>query len=263
MKKIIPLAIFGILVLSGIGAGAYLEKIEPNSELKKYSDSILFSEPIIKENENEYLFIDLKESNANLITTGEPILPIFIKKYVFPFGTKIKDIQVTFSEIKQYSLSKKMAPAPSPVTTINGVETMIEKDKENKAIYSSNKLYPEEQYAFSFHAGLEEKDHVVILNLRCFPIQYLPVENLIYSAGRLNIDVICEHPKKPVVFPDEYDMVIIAPEKFSKDLQPLIDHKNSYGIQTTLKTTESIYNEHSGRDQPEKIKYFIKYAIES
>ena len=257
MKKIITLAIFGILVLSGIGASAYLEKIEPKPELKKYSDFVLFSEPIFKENENEYLFIDLEESNSNLITTGEPILPIVIKKYVFPFGTKIKDVQVTFSEIKEYSLSKKIAPAPSPVTTINGVETKVEQDKENEAVYTSNQLFPEEQYAFSFHVGLEEKEHVVILSLRCFPIQYLPVENLIYSAGRLNIDVIYELPKKPVVFPDEYDMVIIAPERFSNDLQPLIVHKNSYGIQTTLKTTESIYNEYSGRDQPEKIKYFI------
>lgn len=261
MKKVISLVLFGILVLSGIGAGAYLEKIERKSELKKYSDSVLFSEPIIKE--NEYLFIDLKESNSNLQTTGEPILPMVVKKYVFPFGTKIKDIQVIFSEIKEYSLSKKIAPAPSPVTMINGVETMIEEDKESEAVYTSSKLYPGEQYAFSFHAGLEGKDHVVILNLRCFPVQYLSMKNLMYSAGRLNIDVTYEPPKKPVVFSDEYDMVIIAPEAFSTDLQPLIDHKNSYGIRTTLKTTESIYNEYSGRDQPEKIKYFIKDAIEN
>ncbi len=263
MKKIIILAIFGILILSGIGSGAFIEKIETKSELEKLSDFVLFSEPVINENEKGYIFIDLQESNSNLITTGEPILPIVIKKYVFPFGTKIKDVQVTFSEIKEYSLSKKIAPAPSPVTTINGAETKMEKDKENEAVYTSNKLYPEEQYAFSFHAGLEGKDHVVILNLQCFPIQYLPAENLIYTAGRLNVEVTYELPRKPVIFQDEYDMVIIAPEKFSTDLQPLIDHKNNYGIQTTLKTTESIYDEYSGRDQPEKIKYFIKDAIEN
>jgi hypothetical protein len=61
---------------------------------------------------------------------------------------------------------------------------------------------------------------------------------------------------------DEYDMVIIAPNKFSDNIQPLIDHKNSIDIQTILKTTEEIYNEYSGRDEAEKIKYFIKYAYE-
>jgi len=263
MRKILTLAIFGILILSGIGAGSYIEKIESKSELNKYSDLIIFSEPIIKENEKEFLFVELEESNSNLITTGEPILPILIKKYVFPLGTKIKDIQVTFSDIKEYSLLKKIAPAPSPVTMINGVETKVEKDKENEDIYNSNKLYPGEQYAFELHAGLEGKNHVIILDLWCFPIRYLPTENMIYSAGRLSIEVTYKLPDKPIVFPDKYDMVIIAPKKFSKNLQPLIEHKNISGIQTILKTTESIYNEFSGRDQPEKIKYFIKYAIEN
>jgi len=61
---------------------------------------------------------------------------------------------------------------------------------------------------------------------------------------------------------DEYDMVVIAPEKFSSAIQPLIDHKNSYNIQTILKTTEEIYSEQDGRDEAEKIKYFIRDAIE-
>jgi len=68
--------------------------------------------------------------------------------------------------------------------------------------------------------------------------------------------------KQSVIF-DEYDMVIIAPNKFSGNIQPLIDHKNSVGIQTFLKTTEEIYNEFEGRDEAEQIKYFIKDAIET
>lgn len=61
---------------------------------------------------------------------------------------------------------------------------------------------------------------------------------------------------------DEYDMVIITSNKFSDNLQTLIDHKNSVGIKTFFKTTEEIYDEYEGRDNPEKIKYFIKDAIE-
>jgi hypothetical protein len=62
---------------------------------------------------------------------------------------------------------------------------------------------------------------------------------------------------------DSYDLVIIAPEEFSQSLQSLINHKNSYGVKTFLKTTASIYNEYSGRDKPEQIKYFIKDAKET
>ncbi len=59
-----------------------------------------------------------------------------------------------------------------------------------------------------------------------------------------------------------YDLVIIAPNKFSTSIQPLITHKASYGVQTVLKTTEDIYSEYTGRDDAEKVKYFIKDAIE-
>ena len=124
-------------------------------------------------------------------------------------------------------------------------------------------LYPKQSYTYSLHAGLEQKNHVIIINLQCYPIRYLPTENLLYSAGTVSIEILYEPPETPVIFANHYDMVIIAPEKFSTDLQPLIDHKNSHGMQTILKTTESIYTEFSGRDQPEKIKYFIKSAIEN
>ena len=61
---------------------------------------------------------------------------------------------------------------------------------------------------------------------------------------------------------DDYDLVIIAPLEFSNDLQPLIEHKNTCGIRTFLKTTDEIYTEYEGRDQAEQIKYFIKDALE-
>ena len=62
---------------------------------------------------------------------------------------------------------------------------------------------------------------------------------------------------------DEYDMVIIAPNEFSSQIQSLIDHKDSHKDPTILKTTEEIYQEFEGRDKPEQIKYFIKYALEN
>lgn len=64
-------------------------------------------------------------------------------------------------------------------------------------------------------------------------------------------------------FLEEFDMVIITTETFSNTIQPLIDHKNSVGIQTLLKTTEDIYNEYDGVDKSEQIKYFIKYAYDT
>ena len=60
-----------------------------------------------------------------------------------------------------------------------------------------------------------------------------------------------------------FDLVLIAPSIFSNELQPLIQHKNTHNVKTMLKTTEEIYQEYTGIDQAEQIKYFIKDAIES
>ncbi len=62
---------------------------------------------------------------------------------------------------------------------------------------------------------------------------------------------------------ESYKLLIIAPSQFANDLQPLIDHKNAYDVNTTLKVIEEIYDEFDGRDEAEQIKYFIKYAIET
>jgi hypothetical protein len=61
---------------------------------------------------------------------------------------------------------------------------------------------------------------------------------------------------------ESFDMVIIAPRRFTSSIQPLIEHKNSHGVQTFLKTTEEIYFNYRARDKSEEIKYFIKDAIE-
>ncbi len=61
---------------------------------------------------------------------------------------------------------------------------------------------------------------------------------------------------------ENFDMVIISPDIYSSYLDPLIEHKNNRGLVTFLKTTEDIYDQYSGRDKPEKIKYFIKDVIE-
>ena len=60
-----------------------------------------------------------------------------------------------------------------------------------------------------------------------------------------------------------YDLLIITPSKFTRALSPLVEHKNRVGVQTTVVTLGQIYREVTeGRDKPEKIKYFIKDAVE-
>ncbi len=61
---------------------------------------------------------------------------------------------------------------------------------------------------------------------------------------------------------DDFDLIIITNAYLISELEPLFQHKNKYGIHTMIKTTEEIYQEYQGRDDAEKIKYFIKDAKE-
>jgi hypothetical protein len=62
----------------------------------------------------------------------------------------------------------------------------------------------------------------------------------------------------------EYDLLILAPEYFHSALVPLVEHKELVGMSTNLVDLEEVYEQMDvlGRDNPEKIKYFIKFAIE-
>src|SRR4030042_2934424 len=62
-----------------------------------------------------------------------------------------------------------------------------------------------------------------------------------------------------------YDLLIITPKIFQYDLLPLVNHKNRLGIRTILVDTDEVYDQMfwQGRDDAEKIKYFIKAAVET
>ena len=61
---------------------------------------------------------------------------------------------------------------------------------------------------------------------------------------------------------DEYDLVIITPTDFVDELKPFVNHKNSFEMKSFIKTTDEIYSEFEGFDEPEDIKLFIKNSIE-
>ena len=64
---------------------------------------------------------------------------------------------------------------------------------------------------------------------------------------------------------NKYDLLIITPEEFSKNLEKLKIHKEKLGIRTKIVETQDVYNQiyWIGKDNAEKVKYFIKEAIEN
>mgnify|MGYP006285230009 CR=1 FL=1 len=63
---------------------------------------------------------------------------------------------------------------------------------------------------------------------------------------------------------EHFDLLIISPQIFSNYLEPLVKHKNKHNIKTKLVTIEDVYDQvfWRGKDDAEKLKYFIKDAKE-
>lgn len=63
-----------------------------------------------------------------------------------------------------------------------------------------------------------------------------------------------------------YDLLVVAPRIFVDLLVPLREHKDQFGINTKIVSLSDIYDGSyfavSGRDEAEKIKYFIKNALD-
>ncbi|UCD14087.1 MAG: peptidase C25 [Thermoplasmatales archaeon] len=255
MKKIITLIIIAILGLNGLAVVAIPKD---NLNLIEKTETITFSKPMINEH-TRFSIVNIENANSWLKNPGLPLLPAYVKTYNFPFGTRIKDVDVTFSEPEEYSLEKNIVSAPSPVTLVTGKKIHASQVDIN----SYEGVYPEKQYFYNIGSGLYRDEHVILLTVQCCPVQYIPVESKILYHNEVHIKISYELSSNPTTFGNNYDMVIIAPEVFSKNLQPLINHKMEHNVTTFLKTVEGIYNEYEGFDQPEKIKYYIKYAIET
>jgi len=257
LKKILSIIIVGILALGGLGAVAVNEeKIE--------TDIMTFSSLTIMDRNSDYVELHLNEASSYLMQPGKPMVPKVVKTVELPFGVQNVEVKVLPIGINEVEIENKISPAPAllPLTSSNNIDVKTEKSEKT---YESTDLFPNSWFSHSVGCGLNgDGERVTHVAIHIFPVRYAPALDKLCVAESAKVSITYEEPKtNPFSLNSEYDLVIIAPSKFTDDLQRLIDHKNSLEVNTILKTTEDIYNEYTGVDKPEQIKYFIKDAIET
>jgi hypothetical protein len=255
MKKFTPLCIIVIVVLSGLGAVA--QSVTGNTFEK---ETVRFSEPTIQ-NADTYLSVVLNEANSFLMKQDKPLLPSYSKVYTFPFGTTIQSVTVTPQNIQTQTLLKDIEPTPQYAVIGQTPAT-----KEAPINYGSDP-YPSSWFGYTVGCGLYDGELRIIVNVDVYPIQYHPLEKMIESAQQVDI-AIQYTTTTPQTSPlDNYQFIVIGPAAYSSQIAPLITHKISRGITSKFVSLDDIYAgtyfPAAGRDNQEKIKYFIKNAIES
>ncbi len=230
-----------------------------------------FTQPLIKRNkEKEYLEIILNQDIHYTNQGGYPQIPYRVDSLIFPLGTRILDLQVTPSEIQTIPLSNQIKSSPYPTI----LSTLFSRSESKPSMYlslneslSNAQSYPSQWGTYTLGGGIHNNQHVTILSIYTYPCRYFPMHSFLKYTSRITVQLTYETPQTVLPTKGIYDCLVIAPPLYQDELQPLVTHKNSYGIQTKLVTTTDIYNgtyfSTQGRDSPEKIKYFLKNAVEN
>ena len=264
MRKILPLVVVGILVFSGLGAVALPGETTKVANNDQKFESVSFSQPVI-EDQDQYVKISIEEANAMLMEQGKPMLPIYIHTFTFQFGTKIKSVQCTARNIHQQAITKDIIPTPEAVPV--GLRQVTEKQQALQVVHYTKEPYPNTWYNYDVGSGLHDGEHCVIVKVEAYPVRHNPATHTISWAEDIDITVTYEEPSQPMSFSDSYALIILGPSEFSDEAASLVTHKNNRGISTIFVSLTDIYSglhfPATGRDNQEKIKYFIKNAIES
>ncbi|MEM4258756.1 MAG: C25 family cysteine peptidase [Candidatus Thermoplasmatota archaeon] len=264
-KNKIHIMIVGILVLSSIGIPLGHAEHQTSHSV---TDSIITPQINIQTSSvDQSVFVTMKDIATYLSIPGHPRLPILIKTYELPFAATNILVNVNPTDITTLDITGDIRPCPPMLLLTDTLDTekhdTITKDP---TIYSMTTPYPSTWYSTKIGVGLNKNNQrVTFVSVHIYPLRYTPTTRRLTIAKTTEIHVSYTSPAPNPLssIKESYDLVIIAPKSFEKQLQPLITHKNNHGVKTFLKTTEDIYVNYEGVDKPAQIKNFIKDAIET
>jgi len=231
-----------------------IEKSKNNIGSETMNLNFYFSEPVIEEHGN-FSNVYIAESDFNHIADGTPVLPVRLDVQDFTFGTEIISVDYEISTIETTSLTKKIS-----FGKISPRGTDFDED-----IYESSNLYPSDWVTFHTGGGLLFGDHKTFLSIRVYPVRYSPLNDEIQYIDQISITITYQEPGEKILNENsEYELLIIAPDQFNSQIQKLATHKNNMGVNTIFVDLSELYDQTSqGRDEAEKVKYYIKNAIET
>ncbi len=252
MKKMIfSLIIAAFFICSNI---TFLSESKP--QILSENHIITFEPLIISSSESSTRLS--YSSTINQYRANEYITPIISKQYVYPFGTKIDSLNVEFINPVKKQLTKPLPIAPEPQTTCEQIPS--------DSTYScpiDSQLFA--SFTYQTFSGLYQGSRKTILCIYLQPNSYNSDTKILttYQQANVHIEHLSSPQENKQIMTSDKDLLIIAPNSFETAITPLINHKESIGINTLFMSTETIYETYPGRDYQEQIKYAIKDVIET
>ena len=268
LKRNIITMIILILLITNYAPvfGSQIKKIDEKISAASYIDekyieiNISFSDPEVVKYSN-YWVVRVNETNHNWMNPGKPVLPVSIFIYELNFGSKILNVEFQNSTPEVINLTGILSFCKANYDNFDIINSEISIDY---TLYTSSDPYPADWVNFHTGGGLSKGNHTTYLVVRVYPVRYFADENQLQFIKNIFVNISYQEPTNQIINDnDTYDLLIISPSRFTRSLQPLVNHKNKFGVRTVNVSLDYIYNEiWYGRDAAEKIKLFIKESIE-
>lgn len=217
---------------------------------------------IVTYNFDEGSYQSLMVSGMELTNTyGSPVLPYSKVLFYIPQGEQVLDVHVR-SESSESIYGLDVVPGPKPVA-IYGNMTPDTSLFFNPEFYDSASLLPEQLVSSEIAHHGNEQALMITLN----PLQYNPMEKYAVLHSEIVIDVtysgLISHDEVTFNGWSGYDganYTILTSDAFVPVLSDFINWKTSLGFQVQVVTVNDILSTYAGRDNPEKVRSFIKAA---
>ena len=260
MKKH-ALSLIILLLLLTLNAQALLSSDEI---IQEECFSFSFSEPIISIDQNKTT-IEVVEANLTMNEPGCPDLPKFTKTIILPFGSTIASVIpkniITHEKNIDFPLFTTPLPEQYSILNVTKDENIFSED------YLSNEWstdwYPTQWFEYHIGGGLKGNVRVNYLTLTIYPVRYLQINNTISWIDTFDVQIKYDESQTAISrnSEDPIDLVIIGPDSFSSPVEPLLTHKKQIGLSAEFTSLSKIYDQYTGRDAAEQIKYYIEDMV--
>lgn len=193
--------------------------------------------------------------SGELAVTGAPAVPMIVRNFSYPIGSRLMDVRIDGIETKQMRLDRPLPNLPPKPIVSGAVYTQLP-----PLLVKPGVLYPDNWYTIESRGGLDAETLMPILSVtvRIFPVRVTEDSAEYLEKFTLKLDVDRVDAKESR---DAAAMLIIAPQAYLDVMGPFIAHKNAMGLTTMTRSVEDIEeNGTAGFDLQDRIKKAIHEA---
>ncbi|MEO0094023.1 MAG: C25 family cysteine peptidase, partial [candidate division WOR-3 bacterium] len=190
---------------------------------------------------------------------GEPQLPVKSLYFVLPQGARVTQVAVINSQ--STILDNEYAIAPAQPPAILSKDFPIKRVEPNPVIYNSLEPYPTEIVKFIGQGDFGGDNIAMVL---IYPLQYIPKTKRLKLFNELTISLEYDLTNLKLPKPTKLDSnhnfeyLVITNSAMDTVFQRLCAWKTKKGIKAVTRNIDWIYNNYPGRDNPEKIRNYLK-----